>query len=97
MTLCHILHYAFLQKFIIVHVKWGMIKLIINNIHILLTLQLLTSCYCSGYHWFNDMKEVANSALSPGYMDLPIDAGLWLKQFKDQNINLLTQLDVCVL
>lgn len=42
------------------------------------------------------MKEVANAALLPDCMDLPIDAGLWLKQFKTQNMKLLTQLDVCI-
>ncbi|XP_014467500.1 PREDICTED: 28S ribosomal protein S29, mitochondrial [Dinoponera quadriceps] len=68
-TLAHILHYAFVQKYIIVHLMWG-------------------------YHWFHNMKEVANSVLSPGCMDLPIDAGFWLKQFKVQNLNLLTQLDL---
>ncbi|EFN82439.1 28S ribosomal protein S29, mitochondrial [Harpegnathos saltator] len=70
-TLCHVLHYAFTQKYITVHIPWVP-------------------------HWFRNMKEVANSALLPGYLDLPIDAGLWLKHFKVQNINLLTQLDLKV-
>lgn len=68
-TLCHILHYAFLQQYVIVHIPWVA-------------------------HWFNNMKEVANSVLLPGCMDLPIDAGLWLKHFKTQNMELLTQLDL---
>jgi len=42
------------------------------------------------------MKEVATSALSPGCMDLPIDAGMWLKHFSSQNSMLLLQLDVRV-
>lgn len=42
------------------------------------------------------MKEVATSVLSPGCMDLPIDAGMWLKHFKTQNLQLLSQLDVCI-
>ncbi|XP_032670176.1 28S ribosomal protein S29, mitochondrial [Odontomachus brunneus] len=68
-TLCHVLHYAFLQKYIIVHVPWAR-------------------------YWFYRMKEVANSVLLPGCMDLPIDAGFWLKHFKAQNITLLSQLDL---
>lgn len=68
-TLSHILHYAFVQKFVLVHIYWAM-------------------------HWFRDMKEVATSVLSPGCMDLPIDAGLWLKHFKSQNSKLLLQLDL---
>lgn len=34
-TLCHVLHYAFLQKYIIVHVAWGMVQLNINATYIL--------------------------------------------------------------
>ncbi|CAL1689750.1 unnamed protein product [Lasius platythorax] len=68
-TLSHILHYAFVQKCVLVHIYWAA-------------------------HWFKDMKEVATSVLSPGCMDLPIDAGLWLKHFKSQNSNLLSQLDL---
>ncbi|XP_011158728.2 28S ribosomal protein S29, mitochondrial [Solenopsis invicta] len=67
--LSHILHYALVQKYVLVHVHWAA-------------------------HWFKDMKEVANSVLSPGCMDLPIDAGMWLKHFKTQNSNLLSQLDL---
>lgn len=55
---------------------------------------ILTVVCSSGARWFKDMKEVANSVLSPGCMDLPIDAGMWLKQFKSQNLHLLSQLDV---
>lgn len=58
-------------------------------------LQSITVC-SSATHWFRDMKEVSTSVLSPGCMDLPIDAGLWLKHFKSQNSTLLSQLDVCV-
>jgi len=62
------------------------------------------NCYCnwliafdlSAPHWFKDIKEVATSTLSPGCMDLPIDAGLWLKIFRAQNLHLLSQLDVRV-
>jgi len=64
----HILHHAFMQKYILVHVYWGA-------------------------RWFKDMKEISNSVLSPGCMDLPIDAGMWLRQFKCQNSHLLSQLD----
>ncbi|XP_012235590.1 small ribosomal subunit protein mS29 [Linepithema humile] len=68
-SLAHILHYAFIEKYILVHIHWAP-------------------------HWFKDMKEVANSILSPGCIDLPIDAGLWLKHFKTQNLQLLSQLDL---
>lgn len=71
LTLCHILHYAFAQKYVLVHIYWAA-------------------------HWFKDMKEVATSVLSPGCMDLPIDAGLWLKHFKFQNSKLLSELDLKV-
>lgn len=50
--------------------------------------------FSSAARWFKDMKEVATSILSPGCMDLPIDAGIWLKQFNSQNSKLLSQLDV---
>ncbi|KAH0951256.1 hypothetical protein HN011_011385 [Eciton burchellii] len=69
MTLSHIVHYAFMQKFMLLHVYWAP-------------------------HWFKDIKEVATSTLSPGCMDLPIDAGLWLKIFRAQNLHLLSQLDL---
>ncbi|XP_029163694.1 28S ribosomal protein S29, mitochondrial [Nylanderia fulva] len=68
-ALSHILHYAFMQKYVLVHIYWAM-------------------------HWFRDMKEVATSVLSPGCIDLPIDAGSWLKHFKSQNSKLLPQLDL---
>lgn len=57
---------------------------------------LIITVYFLAPHWFKDMKEVANSVLSPGCMDLPIDAGMWLKHFKSQNLQLLSQLDVCI-
>ncbi|XP_070151335.1 small ribosomal subunit protein mS29 [Polyergus mexicanus] len=68
-ALSHILHYAFMQRYVLVHIYWAA-------------------------HWFKDTKEVATSVLSPGCMDLPIDAGLWLKHFKSQNSKLLLQLDL---
>ncbi|XP_011637308.1 28S ribosomal protein S29, mitochondrial [Pogonomyrmex barbatus] len=68
-TLSHILHYAFMQNYVLIHVPWAP-------------------------HWFKDMKEVATSILSPGCMDLPVDAGLWLKHFKIQNSKLFSQLDL---
>lgn len=49
---------------------------------------------CLASVWFKNFKEVANSVLSPGYMDLPIDAGMWLRHFKNQNSNFLAQLEV---
>ncbi|XP_012063014.1 PREDICTED: 28S ribosomal protein S29, mitochondrial [Atta cephalotes] len=67
--LSHILHYAFMQNYLLVHIYWGA-------------------------HWFKDMKEVATSEFFPGCMDLPIDAGMWLRQFKTQNSKLLSQLDL---
>lgn len=57
---------------------------------------IIIAVYSSAAHWFKDTKEVATSVLSPGCMDLPIDAGLWLKHFKSQNSKLLSQLDVRV-
>ncbi|KAL0103335.1 hypothetical protein PUN28_017545 [Cardiocondyla obscurior] len=65
----HILHYGFMQKYLLVHVFWAP-------------------------RWLRNTKEVAASALSPGCVDLPIDAGVWLKQFKFQNSTLLSQLDL---
>lgn len=67
--LSHILHYAFMQRYVLVHIYWAP-------------------------HWFKDTKEVATSVLSPGCVDLPIDAGLWLKHFKCQNSKLLSQLNL---
>ncbi|KAL6259012.1 hypothetical protein P5V15_008934 [Pogonomyrmex californicus] len=68
-TLSHILHYAFMQNYVLIHVPWAP-------------------------HWFKNMKEVATSILSPGCMDLPVDAGLWLKHFKIQNSKLFSQLNL---
>ncbi|RLU15970.1 hypothetical protein DMN91_011728 [Ooceraea biroi] len=69
LTLAHVIHYAFVQKFVLLHIHWAA-------------------------HWFKDVKEVAPSALTPGCIDLPIDAGLWLRTFKAQNLQLLSQLDL---
>jgi len=61
-------------------------------------LQLLINyCLFIAPHWFKDMKEVATSVLSPDCIDLPIDAGMWLKHFKSQNSQLLSQLDVRII
>ncbi|XP_020281550.1 28S ribosomal protein S29, mitochondrial [Pseudomyrmex gracilis] len=51
---------------------------------------------CWARNWFKYPKEVANSSLSPGCIDLPIDAGAWLKHFKSQNLKLLSKLDLKV-
>lgn len=69
--LSHILHYALMQNYLLVHVYWAA-------------------------RWFKDFKEVATSTLFPGCMDLPLDAGMWLKHFKSQNSKLLLQLDLKV-
>lgn len=44
--------------------------------------------------WFRFPKETSNSDKIPGIIDLPIDAGKWLLYFKNQNINLLSNLDL---
>lgn len=91
----HILHYAHMQKYVLVHIYWGMLFVYINDEYIIFHhIAIVTVVYSSAAHWFKDMKEVATSVLSPGCMDLPIDAGMWLKHFKCQNSELLSQLDV---
>ncbi|XP_012260671.1 28S ribosomal protein S29, mitochondrial [Athalia rosae] len=45
-------------------------------------------------NWFKRPKEVANSISKEGFLDLPIDAASWLIHFKNQNIHLLSQLDL---
>lgn len=86
-----------MQKYMIVHIYWGTLSLQVNPTHYRLSMHRnyyrFTICSLA-MHWFRDMKEVATSVLSPGCMDLPIDAGLWLKHFKSQNSKLLSQLDV---
>ncbi|XP_066598044.1 small ribosomal subunit protein mS29 [Prorops nasuta] len=44
--------------------------------------------------WFKFPKEVANSTFMEGYIDLPVDAGVWLMQFKHKNLELLKALDL---
>lgn len=95
----HILHYALMQKYVLVHIHWGMLSIYVNDKYIIFhhgIAIVLIIVYSSAAHWFKDMKEVANSVLSPGCMDLPIDAGMWLKHFKSQNSKLLSELDVCM-
>lgn len=47
-------------------------------------------------NWFRRPREVANSILKEGFMDLPMDAAIWLLHFKSQNGLLLKQLDLKV-
>ncbi|XP_053973455.1 28S ribosomal protein S29, mitochondrial [Hylaeus volcanicus] len=46
--------------------------------------------------WFRFPKEITNSLLTPGKIDLPIHAGTWLKYFRNLNNALLSALDLKV-
>lgn len=44
--------------------------------------------------WFKKPKEVANAYNKEGIVDLPLDAAAWLIHFKNQNVKLLSQLQL---
>lgn len=44
--------------------------------------------------WFKKPKEVATSPNKEGFVDLPMDAAAWLIHFKNQNMRLLSKLNL---
>lgn len=92
--MAHIIHYAHMEKKIIVHVPKCKLTItlypVFENFHFIYT-SFCSFCY-TGKRWLQFPKEV--TILKDGGIELPVDAAEWLTHFLNQNQAVIRSLDV---
>lgn len=96
--LCHVLHYAYKQNFLLVHVPWRKCEKNLFCIKLcIISFIFIVTAVRSWTKYKGPSQTLQNSEFRQGYVDQPILAVEWLQHFRVQNEHILQNPEVHLL